>query len=1010
MPSVVRSSVLLGALALAVTSGLTACGDKVNVQGPQADSSITSVTVTPSTLPLNAGDKGQLVASVVAGKDAKNLAVTWSTSNAAVATVDQNGQVSAVAGGNATIIATAQADASKKGSALVTVGAVVQPTVTISTINQTTGAGSVPAVLGNVIGQLDVTLNVDPGTQKLSEVDLVATVGGKDTVVAFQTLASGDVVPVEAASAPITLSFNTASFNTTTGAVAFFNGVITIKGVAKTTAGTQTASGGTQLTLNNLDAIVGSVTTGATAQDTKGQSWSGTSITVATVPVIYTAGRTAATTTLSVNAIGTGDALSKSQIVSTVGAVSGSFADGNGATPVAATDINQVTNDAVVAQATVLDNAGISFFNANANTTLPSGGTQNIGTPIFTPQSVLAAAPKALPAFRLDTRKPLPGTFLVQPNVDQNINPGTGYVGAAFKFTGDSSSGYRGPDFVPGNQTQNLDKANTINSGVDKVTVIFQFRVGNSGAWTTITNTTNINESVTSSTYSLRMITTDALANADTTNDGTFGVDKTPPTIAIAATPANDTVTNVALGLGSYTYTISDGLAGPAASQLVAVVRNFNGLASVSGNNEGRSNSNVAPMTAVGSSGSSSTIDPCYIGRFNATQAAAGPNALPIFSATGTALGFCTPVLFSAATSLPTSFASVPASTTDGYWTAEVIALDGAANQTVGFTRTILEDATAPTILNIGPPATAVGNGVVAWPTNVSDNPNSAPTGLNGGSHSVGDIVGSFINQVFSVGELQFPTQTGPGAAFDNVLTNAPTITPQLTNYIKNLQTVGPAAAAVAPAPGGNNSAVRVTALGAADLGPGLPSRGVLTYNFQPGAPQLVAGASNTWPNPSSTGTGLANGWTIVGPDAADTNATTLSNCAAGGCIGNVAATKPTSVKITVTAIGASQTFANPLVGGAVTFWYRVHGSAGPWFFAGTGSAGNSRDDLSHRFWDFSFNFDPPVRAPDGTSLIAASGVTLDVVAIGVDAAGDGIMTDGVTLAGGVYTISLVNP
>src|SRR5690242_8303524 len=155
MQSVVRSTFLVGALALATVSGLTACGDKVNVTQMPVDSTIHSVTVSPANVPLSVGDKFTFSAAVEAGPGAKDLTVTWSSGNPAVATVDAtSGLVTAVAGGTTSITATSKADASKHGSAAVTVGAVVQPTVTISTINQTTGAGSVPAVLGNVIGQL----------------------------------------------------------------------------------------------------------------------------------------------------------------------------------------------------------------------------------------------------------------------------------------------------------------------------------------------------------------------------------------------------------------------------------------------------------------------------------------------------------------------------------------------------------------------------------------------------------------------------------------------------------------------------------------------------------------------------------------------------------------------------------------------------------------------------------------------------------------------------------------
>ena len=153
----------------------------------------------------------------------------------------------------------------------------------------------------------------------------------------------------------------------------------------------------------------------------------------------------------------------------------------------------------------------------------------------------------------------------------------------------------------------------------------------------------------------------------------------------------------------------------------------------------------------------------------------------------------------------------------------------------------------------------------------------------------------------------------------------------------------------------------------------------------------MVAGSNTTWPN------GLSAGWAITGNNA------TVSNCPTAGCTGNVAPANPTTVTLTVTAIGLTQTFANPLVGGAVTFWYRPTGSAGPWFFAGSGGAGSSRDNLTNRFWDFTFTFDPPVKAPDGT-VLTTNGNQIDIVAVGVNAAGDGIMN------ATVFTVTLSNP
>lgn len=81
---------------------------------------VTSVTVAPTTLALDVGATGQLTAAVTVGNNASQQ-VTWSSSSAAVATVDQTGKVTGVAAGTANIRATSQADATKFAESAVTV-------------------------------------------------------------------------------------------------------------------------------------------------------------------------------------------------------------------------------------------------------------------------------------------------------------------------------------------------------------------------------------------------------------------------------------------------------------------------------------------------------------------------------------------------------------------------------------------------------------------------------------------------------------------------------------------------------------------------------------------------------------------------------------------------------------------------------------------------------------------------------------------------------------------------
>ncbi len=99
---------------------------------------VNSVTVTPSTLPLQVGTTGQLTANVDATGGAAPT-VTWASDAPAIADVDQNGVVTAKAEGTATITATSTADATKSGSATVTVTTQPPPAgVTSVTIDRET--------------------------------------------------------------------------------------------------------------------------------------------------------------------------------------------------------------------------------------------------------------------------------------------------------------------------------------------------------------------------------------------------------------------------------------------------------------------------------------------------------------------------------------------------------------------------------------------------------------------------------------------------------------------------------------------------------------------------------------------------------------------------------------------------------------------------------------------------------------------------------------------------------
>lgn len=92
------------------------------VAGPVA---VTGVTLNKTTTSIEAGQSEQLTATVLP-TNADNKSVTWSSNNTAVATVDNNGNVSALAAGTATITVTT-ADGNKTATCTVTVTAPAAP-------------------------------------------------------------------------------------------------------------------------------------------------------------------------------------------------------------------------------------------------------------------------------------------------------------------------------------------------------------------------------------------------------------------------------------------------------------------------------------------------------------------------------------------------------------------------------------------------------------------------------------------------------------------------------------------------------------------------------------------------------------------------------------------------------------------------------------------------------------------------------------------------------------------
>ena len=98
-----------------------------------SSSLVTGFTMSQTSLAINSGTTAQLSVTATPA-DAFNTRVSWSSSNESVATVDENGLVSAIAGGTATITATATDGSGKSATCSVTVTQMVTSIV----LSQTT--------------------------------------------------------------------------------------------------------------------------------------------------------------------------------------------------------------------------------------------------------------------------------------------------------------------------------------------------------------------------------------------------------------------------------------------------------------------------------------------------------------------------------------------------------------------------------------------------------------------------------------------------------------------------------------------------------------------------------------------------------------------------------------------------------------------------------------------------------------------------------------------------------
>jgi uncharacterized protein YjdB len=245
-----------------MTKTLTA--GKVTVAAPVAVT-VTGVVVSPTTLSLLAGGAPGTLSATVSPDDAVNKNVTWTSSDATVATVTY-GVVTPVAAGTATITATTE-DGGKTASATVTVAPPAPGTVAVTGVALDQQALNL--VAGGATGTLIATVTPVDATNKN------VTWTSSDATVA--TVTYGVVTPVAAGTATITATTEdggkTASATVTVAPPA--PGTVAVTGVALDQQALNLVAGGATGTL------IATVT--PVDATNKNVTWTSSDATVATV-------------------------------------------------------------------------------------------------------------------------------------------------------------------------------------------------------------------------------------------------------------------------------------------------------------------------------------------------------------------------------------------------------------------------------------------------------------------------------------------------------------------------------------------------------------------------------------------------------------------------------------------------------------------------------------------------------------------------------------------------------
>lgn len=516
---------------------------------------VTKVEVSPTNDILAPGQTRQLVANVTADAGVART-VTWTSSATAVATVSATGVVTAVAPGTASITAASTVDPTVAGAMALTVRDIKKATVSIQKV--TTGTTNTPVNPNNVFGQIDVTLNLDPGEQTVTKVEVLLD----GAVACSQNLSVQQSQELRLAAAfenleavDIVCSINTAEFNATNGAVKYLNGTHQLTARA-TIGGNQpgnVASPSVPLVFQNTSGFIAAVSNANTVggpasaiNPNTGLKWVQGDVTLTLTAVNYAAGG------------------------ATVSQLSGQFLgkNFNATNPTGQVFTVLFKNDATATLA--INNYQTPVASAHS---IPVVTGSTLSTGSTGPTNILnvgaAAANAGLPALdstRVDNVVPAAPTVGSMPI----------WLNAAFNF-----------------DTTSTAVTSVTDAGVDNVTTDFYYIAGtlptsacSTTGMTKVTSASALAETIVSSAYRGRIVIKDALGNTTCANlapgavaGGQFGADFTAPANPTFAGPANDTtfITTGAADAATFAFTnLQDNASGFGTYPMLATLRRYN--------------------------------------------------------------------------------------------------------------------------------------------------------------------------------------------------------------------------------------------------------------------------------------------------------------------------------------------------------------------------------------------------------------------------------------------------